>query len=193
MTIIKLKIHFVNVHVHLYKSLTFYYHQMWNCFFAYLCSWCMSSKDWLRVAAAVKKKVFFFSPLLKKRRNYLPFIKTSIWQIVTDFRLWYHTKITYNSNPLEIFLELSLRQFSIFLEYLGVRKWFESHIFTFLLTELLITLNSIFFKDLFDHCNELVAFTLDPFFIATTPRCRGVHYSILRIAPLYPWSLPAEC
>ena len=34
-----------------------------------------------------------------------------------------------------------------------------------------------------------------PFSIATTPRCRGGHYSIPRIAPLYPWSSPydAEC
>ena len=34
-----------------------------------------------------------------------------------------------------------------------------------------------------------------PFSIATTPRCRGEHYSIPWIAPLYPWSLPynAEC
>ena len=33
------------------------------------------------------------------------------------------------------------------------------------------------------------------FSIATTPRCREGHYSIPRIAPLYPWSLPynAEC
>ena len=29
-----------------------------------------------------------------------------------------------------------------------------------------------------------------PFSIATTPRCRGEHYSIPWIAPLYPWSLP---
>ena len=34
-----------------------------------------------------------------------------------------------------------------------------------------------------------------PFSIATTPRCRGGHYSIPWIAPLYPWSIPydAEC
>ena len=34
-----------------------------------------------------------------------------------------------------------------------------------------------------------------PFSIATTPRCRGGHYSISWITPLYPWSLPysAEC
>ena len=34
-----------------------------------------------------------------------------------------------------------------------------------------------------------------PFSIATTPRCRGRCYSILRIAPLYPWSSPysADC
>ena len=29
-----------------------------------------------------------------------------------------------------------------------------------------------------------------PFSIATTPRWRGGHYSILSIAPLYPWFLP---
>ena len=34
-----------------------------------------------------------------------------------------------------------------------------------------------------------------PFSIATTPRCRGGRYSIPRIAPLYPWTVPynAEC
>ena len=34
-----------------------------------------------------------------------------------------------------------------------------------------------------------------PFSIATTPRCRGGHYSFPWIAPFYPWSLPynAEC
>ena len=34
-----------------------------------------------------------------------------------------------------------------------------------------------------------------PFSKATTPQCRGGRYSIPRIAPLYPWSLPynAEC
>ena len=34
-----------------------------------------------------------------------------------------------------------------------------------------------------------------PFSIATTPRCRKGRYSIPRIDPLYPWSLPynAEC
>ena len=34
-----------------------------------------------------------------------------------------------------------------------------------------------------------------PFSIATTPRCRGGSYSIPRIAPLYPWTVPynAEC
>ena len=34
-----------------------------------------------------------------------------------------------------------------------------------------------------------------PFSIATTPRCRGGHYSFSWIASLYPWSLPynAEC
>ena len=34
-----------------------------------------------------------------------------------------------------------------------------------------------------------------PFSIATTPRCRGGRYSIPRIAPLYPWTIPynAEC
>ena len=33
------------------------------------------------------------------------------------------------------------------------------------------------------------------FSIATTPRCRGGHYSIPWIAPLYSWCLPynAEC
>ena len=29
-----------------------------------------------------------------------------------------------------------------------------------------------------------------PFSIATTPRCRGGRYSIPRIAPLYPWTVP---
>ena len=29
-----------------------------------------------------------------------------------------------------------------------------------------------------------------PFLIATTPWCRGGHYSFHWIAPLYPWSLP---
>ena len=29
-----------------------------------------------------------------------------------------------------------------------------------------------------------------PFSIATTPRCRGGHYSFPWIGPLYPWSLP---
>ena len=35
----------------------------------------------------------------------------------------------------------------------------------------------------------------DPFSIATTPTCKGGHYSIPWIAPLYPWSLSynAEC
>ncbi len=34
-----------------------------------------------------------------------------------------------------------------------------------------------------------------PFSIATTPRCRGGHYSFIWIAPLYPWCVPyiAEC
>ena len=34
-----------------------------------------------------------------------------------------------------------------------------------------------------------------PFSIATTPRCMGGRYSIPRIAPLYPWTVPynAEC
>ena len=34
-----------------------------------------------------------------------------------------------------------------------------------------------------------------PFSIATTPRCRGGRYSIPRIVPLYPWTVPynAEC
>ena len=34
-----------------------------------------------------------------------------------------------------------------------------------------------------------------PFSIATSPRCRGGRYSIPRIAPLYPWTVPynAEC
>ena len=34
-----------------------------------------------------------------------------------------------------------------------------------------------------------------PFSIATTQRCRGGRYSIPRIAPLYPWTVPynAEC
>ena len=34
-----------------------------------------------------------------------------------------------------------------------------------------------------------------PFSIATTSRCRGGRYSIPRIAPLYPWTVPynAEC
>ena len=34
-----------------------------------------------------------------------------------------------------------------------------------------------------------------PFSITTTPRCRGGRYSIPRIAPLYPWTVPynAEC
>ena len=34
-----------------------------------------------------------------------------------------------------------------------------------------------------------------PFSIATTPRCRGGHYSFLWIAPLYPWYVPyiAKC
>ena len=32
--------------------------------------------------------------------------------------------------------------------------------------------------------------TKTPFSIATTPRCRRGRYSILRMAPLYPWSLP---
>ena len=34
-----------------------------------------------------------------------------------------------------------------------------------------------------------------PFLIATTPRCRGGHYSFPWIAPVYPWSLlyNAEC
>ena len=34
-----------------------------------------------------------------------------------------------------------------------------------------------------------------PFSIATTPRCTGGRYSIPRIAPLYPWTVPynAEC
>ena len=34
-----------------------------------------------------------------------------------------------------------------------------------------------------------------PFSTATTPRCRGGRYSIPRIAPLYPWTVPynAEC
>ena len=34
-----------------------------------------------------------------------------------------------------------------------------------------------------------------PFLIATTPRCRGGHYSFPWIAPLYPWYIPykAEC
>ena len=34
-----------------------------------------------------------------------------------------------------------------------------------------------------------------PFSIATTPWCRGGRYSIPRIAPLYPWTVPynAEC
>ena len=34
-----------------------------------------------------------------------------------------------------------------------------------------------------------------PFSIATTPRCREGRYSIPRIAPLYPWTVPynAEC
>ena len=33
------------------------------------------------------------------------------------------------------------------------------------------------------------------FSIATTPRCRGGRYSIPRIAPLYPWTVPynTEC
>ena len=36
---------------------------------------------------------------------------------------------------------------------------------------------------------------LHPFSIATTPRCRGGHYSFPWIAPLYPWYVPyiAEC
>ena len=29
-----------------------------------------------------------------------------------------------------------------------------------------------------------------PFSIATTPRCRGGHYSFPWIASLYPWSIP---
>ena len=34
-----------------------------------------------------------------------------------------------------------------------------------------------------------------PFSIATTPRCKGGHYSFPWIAPLYPWYIPynAEC
>ena len=34
-----------------------------------------------------------------------------------------------------------------------------------------------------------------PFSIAAAPKCRGGHYSIPWIAPLYPWSLlySAEC
>ena len=32
-----------------------------------------------------------------------------------------------------------------------------------------------------------------PFSITTKPRCRGGHYSIPRIAPLYPWSSSYKC
>ena len=58
-------------------------------------------------------------------------------------------------------------------------------------TQNIYTINKIFIK----LATLVEGDPKDSFSIATTSRCRGGHYYIPWIAPLYPWSLPynAEC
>ena len=72
---------------------------------------------------------------------------------------------------------------------IGIVTW--NHIIVY--KSLVLNINTLYYIKV-KLATSLEGDLKTPFSIATTPKCRGGHYSIPRIAPLYPWSSTyAEC
>ena len=106
----------------------------------------------------------------------------------------YSMTVKFSIAPKVIICQLNWVESWYFLAILRIIIWMLHNLWTIDFNNLLMNIISL--------CHEYYKLATivegdpkAPFSIATTPRCRGGRYSIPRIAPLYPWTVPynAEC
>ena len=100
-----------------------------------------------------------------------------------------------NSLPSTIQLDFFFSVFADWIILLVKLDWNFFFIYLFFFFKLIIFIKKSVVYIAFGHVKVKLATLVKsdlkvPFSIATTPGCRGGHYSFPRVAPLYPWSIP---